>query len=145
MFCQLFKLQTETGISILDEESCVSTCPFCLKDGSCKISKEMNLSLSKGKFGWRLTSKICFEKPQTTKNGNTSYTHIIKMIHPVHSNMWIVQALKKDKETIIFLVYEDGKHKDTYKSIDNLNKFLKEKYKYDGRDITEEDFQLCSE
>jgi len=143
MFCRLYELKVLTGIDLSAEnEVCIDSCPYCKDSGVCSISEEVNIPLSKEKFGWRISNKIAFEEPIPSKNGNTFYCNFIRLIHPIFSDIWIVRILKKDGETISYLVYYTGKHTDTFKSLESANKILKEKYKLNGRNIKEEDFNV---
>jgi len=133
-----------TGIDLSDFDVCSDTCEY-YKDNSCGVSQDESIFLSKEKFGWRLNLKINFDEPVSSKSENTYYCSLIQLIHPTYSDLWISKGLKKDKETDIYLLFFEGKHKDTYKSFETLNKFIKEKFHYKGRLLTDNDFSITGE
>jgi len=141
MFCRLNQAKNATSLDLSDFETCEDTCKY-FKDDSCSVSEGVSIFLSKERFGWRIDSKIAFSEPIPSKSENTHYCGLVQLIHPTYSDVWIVNALKKDKETQIVLVYQEGKHLDSLSDFESLNEILRSKYHYKGRDIGYDDFKV---
>ena len=144
MFCRLFELKTETGINLTDHERCEKDkCKF-YEDGKCGIEKDTLIHLTPNKFGWIINVKIKLREPTIAENGKIFYTKIMQLMHPLYDEIWILEGLKKDKETVVYELYFDGKNKGSYKTIDEISNKLKNSstYNYGGRDIKEEDFNF---
>jgi hypothetical protein len=82
--------------------------------------------------------RIFLDEPIHSKNGGI-ITNAIQLIHPVENDIWITKGLKSDGETIHYNVYDKGKQKENFLSLDTLNKTVNGKY-YTGRDLVESDF-----
>jgi len=141
MFCRLNRAKIATALDLTEFETCEESCDY-FKDNSCVVSQDETICLSKERFGWRLDLKINFIEPISSKSENTYYCNLIQLIHPTYSDVWVVKALKKDKETETFLIYQDGKHMDTFASMETLNDGLKIKYHYNGREFNDNDFMM---
>ena len=141
MFCRLHLAKIATKLEISDFEVCEAECPH-YNGELCKVSETSTTCLSKEKFGWRLNIKIHLLEPVPSKSENTYYCGLIQLIHPTYSDIWIIQSLKKDKETEAFLVYQDGKLMDTCDSFKPLRDVLKSKYHYNGRKFNYDDFKV---
>jgi len=138
MFCKLYELKVGTGLDILyDYESCSDECPSC--DGSvCKISDEYNKHLNKDRFGWRISTRIYFPEPVDASAGGI-YTNMIQLIHPTNQDVWVCKGLKRDRETVIYSIYYEGKQREIFRSLETLNAAVNGKY-YRGRNLKESDF-----
>ena len=144
MFCRLFELKTETGINLTDYEHCVKDkCKF-YEDNSCSIEKDTLIHLTPDKFGWLINVKIKLKTPTASSNGKIMYTKVMQLVHPLHDEIWILEGMKKDKETNIYEIYHDGKQKGAYKNIKEISKKLinNSDFSYNGRDIKEDDFNF---
>jgi len=139
MFCRLFELKMGTGIDVLyDHENCVDECESC-KDGVCAISDEYNKPLSKDKFGWRISTRIKLPEATHASTGGV-FTDFIQLIHPINPDVWITKGLKQDGETVMYFIFNEGKQREGFLSLDELNELANTKY-YDGRKLKDSDFK----
>ena len=67
------------------------------------------------------------------------FTNVIQLIHPSQEDVWICKGLKKDEETEVYIIYHDGKKKEIFTSLEEMNELVNGKY-YTGRDLTNKDF-----
>jgi len=138
MFCILYELFQSTNLKLHEFEDCSKECEHFSED-CCNILDITNIKLTDQKYSWIIDKKINFSIQISNKNKSIFYDKIIRIIHPMFSDIWIFKALKEDKETVFYFSYI-GNSKTNFNSIEELNQALKEKCQYDGRNIVEEDF-----
>ncbi len=145
MICRLYELFNDTGIDIGKKENCDLECPehsHNIND-KCKICKNTEIKLTKQKYSWLLSRKILFDNVQFLKDEDTVH-RIIKLIHPSHSNIWIIKWVSLDNNNnhiIIFTLHIAHKEYE-FKNLEDVNLFLKYKCEYEGRPITINDFEI---
>jgi len=150
MFCRLYELEIKSGIKIVDREECIEfNCKY-YTGNACGIHSHTNIHLDKDKFGWMIDEKINFPLKgfvTSINGGSRYYKKLISLIHPTYDNIWIVECLKSDKETIIYDLKIDKKNKGSYRTLEELNHKLKSDHNidYHGQDITEEDLLIKGE
>lgn len=143
MFCHLFIFSENTSIPIFEKETCFKECKYLI-DGKCRICEKRDEKLvSYSKYSWLLNRVLNFGNDFVSKSGNTKYLKAISLIHPSSADTWIIQC-----EKIL-----DGGNQQKYQihignkvveleDIKSINLWLKNNLQYDGRKITEDDFNV---
>jgi len=146
MFCRLHEFYVDTGIDMGVRSDCDGNCVYANAPGDCKICSNVNVPLCKGKkFGWTLIRRIDFSSYEDLNLSSDEFVlyYILKLAHPSNSNIWILCWVSKTSTGLIkeYSVFIDKEQQET--KVDNfthLNWWIRDKYKYSGRPITEEDF-----
>ena len=140
MFCTFFMLNQNTDLKLIDHpEQCNSECEF-YDSTPCSISKRCNIKLTNERFGWTIDTKVDLKNPVSNKSGSTHHRWMIKLVHPLHSDMWILKSHKKDMESVRYIIYANNKNYN-YESFVELNVEMK-KLSYNGRKLTDDDFVM---
>ena len=134
MFCRLFEFSVDTGLSI-DTAKHERDCKY--HDGEkCSICSTVEIKLESDHYGWVIDRILKFDEDD---NILQNFEIAIRLIHPVHNTFWIVR-MSKDLQSHYLMFF--GQKKVSVESLEKLNEVITEHNNYDGRPITEEDFEL---
>jgi len=145
MFCYLYVFFDGTSIPVFEKEKCWDQCSY-FKDNKCSIGVKRNEKLSpSSKYGWFLNDVIFFGDNFVSKSGNTKYLTAICLIHPASSDVWIVKCERLNKNSkndcnFVYRIYR-GHEGTEFEDLESLNHWIRKNFSYDGRKITEKDFQ----
>jgi len=144
MFCHLFRLSERTGLPFNEHEECNSSCKRFVEKNKCKICECCISSLTKERYNWCFETRVCLETPIPSKSGNLKYMAAISLIHPSHSDIWIVQQLRHNKIDDTWekeYKFYFGNEAKEFVNLKQIHTFLKSNG-YTGRKITEDDFKI---
>ena len=135
MFCCLFLLNSATGITGFEKESCFSECRYCDQNSKkCSILEVCEKPLTENKYGWMIHFKIRF--PESFPGLLGTIKTALLIIHPSEQDMWILKISKNEK--FVYKLYV-GKKQIDFQNMMALNSYLTNKG-YDGRKLIESDF-----
>jgi hypothetical protein len=138
MICRLFIFSEETALN-LDVDQVHKECKHCKGHDKCIMSDEVNIPLTEAKYSWTISKKLKLPSEYEDKTKLYGFQSAIRLIEASTPNIWIVQMMNDDEYVYSILV---GKSKTGCKSISQLNYTLRNNHKYDGRDLTVEDFEF---
>lgn len=146
MFCRLHEFHVDTGIDMGMRPNCDGNCIHANAPGDCKICLDTNILMCKGKkFGWTITRRIDFSECNESNLSSEDFTlyQILKLSHPSNDTIWLLRWVSENHAGLVneYTIFIDREHREH--KVDNfthLNWWIRDKYKYSGRPIVEEDF-----
>jgi len=135
MFCRLYEFSIDTGLA-LTTPSARHDCPYHTDD-SCSNCSKVEERLEKDHWGWVIDRRVLFPGDMTCSGSYKHFNAAIRMIHPVKDNIWVVQ-LFNDKQEFTYKIFSSSNSE--FKTIDELNDFVRGIDEYVGRILKEKDF-----
>lgn len=146
MFCRLHEFYVDTGMDMGVKPDCDGNCIHANAPGDCKICFNINIPMCKGqKFGWTLTRRIDFSTYNDADLTSDDFVlyQILKLSHPSNDPIWLLRWVSQNHTGLIneYSVFVDKEQRENkVNDFTHLNWWIRDRYKYNGKPIVEEDF-----
>lgn len=139
MFCILYELGQQTGMTIVEQEHPSDSCEYCGGTNCSDIVRSVNRQVSNHDLDWIIDVLVTPNKPITNRKGTIEYTSAIRLMHPFKENIWVLKGTKVKTGEDIYSAFCSNKAY-SESSLKSLVDILREKCSYDAHSIEEEDF-----